>query len=395
MNLMAGITGKEKKIKPLPFVVYWLTALMLTGAGLASAVYLSISHYRVYNDIDYQSFCAISRALNCDTVSQSPFSILLGLPVPVWGIIGYTFFITLVLLARRKDAQPRRIWTILLLVSTGFSLYSIVLAFISSYFIHSYCIMCIVSYAINMLLLFYTWLIRKRFEVENIRSALGDDFRWLLGRRAIGCTALCPFLIGVVLVMVVYPAYWKLDVPQISSDTPKGMTADGHPWIGAENPILDIVEFADYQCFQCKKMHFFLRRLIAEHPDKIRLVHRHFPMDHKLNPIVKEPFHVGSAAMALMAIAAISQERFWQMNDMLYQTDLQKDAINVREVAEKAGVDYDALTRGMTDIRSVNRLIGDIRYGQKLGVNGTPAFLIDRKLNLGQIPADVIENALR
>jgi protein-disulfide isomerase len=83
------------------------------------------------------------------------------------------------------------------------------------------------------------------------------------------------------------------------------------------------------------------------------------------------------------------------MNDVLYQTDLQKDAINVREVAERAGVDYDALTRGMTDIHSVNRLIGVIRYGQKLGVNGTPAFLIDRKLYLGQIPADVIENALR
>jgi len=350
---MIRFPQRNKEIKPLPYPYYWLAVFFLTAAGLASAVYLSISHYRVYNDIDYQSFCAISKTLNCDTVSQSPFSILLGLPVPVWGIIGYTFFMTLVLLAWRKDAQSRRIWTLLLLVSTGFSLYSIVLAFISSYYIHSYCIMCFVSYAINMLLLFYTWLIRKRFQVGNIRGALGDDFRWLLGRRAIGCTAFCPFLIGVVLALSVYPAYWKLDVPQISSDTPTGITADGHPWIGAENPKLDIVEFADYQCFQCKKMHFFLRRLMAEHPDKIRLVHRHFPMDHKVNPIVKEPFHVGSAAMALMAIAAISQERFWQMNDVLYKTDLQKDAINVREVAERAGVDYDALTRGMTDKRTL------------------------------------------
>ena len=386
---------RNKEIKPLPYPYYWVAVFFLAAAGLANAVYLSVSHYRVYNDIGYRSFCAISKALNCDTVSQSPFSILLGLPVPVWGIIGYTFFMALVLLARRKDAQPRRIWTMLLLVATGFSLYSIVLAFISSYYIHSYCIMCIISYAIVMLLLFYTWLVRRRFQVGNIRGALGDDFRWLLGHRAMGCIAFCPFVIGVVLVIYLYPVYWKLEVPQIFPDTPTGMTADGHPWIGAENPKLDIVEFADYQCFQCKKMHFFLRRLIAEHPDKIRLVHRHFPMDHTMNPSVKEPFHVGSAAMALMAIAAVSQHRFWQMNDVLYKTDLGKKAINVREVAERAGVDYDALARGMTDKRNVNKLVGDIRQGQKLGVNGTPAFLIEGKLYLGQIPADVIENALR
>ena len=79
MNLMAWITGKEKKNKPLPFVVYWLTVLMLTGAGLAAAIYLSVSHYRVYTDVDYKSFCAISRAINCDTVSQSPYSIFAGL----------------------------------------------------------------------------------------------------------------------------------------------------------------------------------------------------------------------------------------------------------------------------------------------------------------------------
>ena len=68
-------------------------------AGLVDSVYLSISHYRVYTDIGYKSFCAISRTINCDTVSQSPFSIFLDVPVPVWGIIGYTFFLLLVAFA--------------------------------------------------------------------------------------------------------------------------------------------------------------------------------------------------------------------------------------------------------------------------------------------------------
>ena len=384
----------NKEIKPLAYASYWWTVFLLAAAALSDSVYLSISHFRVYTDIDYQSFCAISRSLNCDTVSQSSFSILLGVPVPVWGIMGYAFFMICVMLARRGDARPCRIWTWMFVFAAAFSLYSIVLAFISSYYIHSYCIMCIASYAINLLLLFYTWLIRKRFQAGSIRHALGEDLCWLWAHRTISGVAFGLFFIAVVWVLSAFPAYWNLALPQVSANTPIGITTDGHPWIGAENPRLVIVEFADYQCFQCKKMHFFLRRLIAQHPDKIRLVHRHFPMDHRINPIVREPFHVGSGAMALTAIAAMAQQRFWQMNDVLYATDLKKGVINIRQIAKQAMVDYDALKQSMMDKRNINKLIGDIRRGQQLGVNGTPAFLIGKKLYLGNIPADVIENAL-
>jgi uncharacterized membrane protein len=81
--------NSSNPVIPLPFPVYFWTVVVLTGLGLADAVYLSISHYRVYTDIGFASFCAISRAINCDTVSQSPYSILWGAPVPVWGIFGY------------------------------------------------------------------------------------------------------------------------------------------------------------------------------------------------------------------------------------------------------------------------------------------------------------------
>jgi hypothetical protein len=80
-------------IKPFPFPVYLWTVVFLAVAGLADSLYLAISHYRVYTDINYRSFCAISRAINCDTVSQSRFSIFFDVPVPIWGVIGYTFFL--------------------------------------------------------------------------------------------------------------------------------------------------------------------------------------------------------------------------------------------------------------------------------------------------------------
>lgn len=381
--------------KPFQFPVYLWTVVLLALAGLADSLYLAISHYRVYTDIGYRSFCAISRTINCDSVSQSPFSIFLNVPVPVWGVMGYIFFLLFLPLAGSQAAEKRRIWPLLFLVSLAFSIYSIILALISTFYIHSYCIMCIVSFGINFLLLYYVWIIRNRFSTAGILEGLKRDIRFLWNKAVLCTIVFGSFFIGVVLVLAFLPDYWHFTPQTFQGAAGTGITAEGYPWIGAEQPELVITEFADYQCFQCKKMHFFLRQLIAEYPDKIRLIHRQFPMDHTVNPIVRAPFHVGSAAMALMAISAISQQRFWQMNDVLYQTDLKKGVINVREVAEKAGVDYDALALGMLDNHNANKLIADIRQGQQLGVNGTPAFFIDGKLYLGQIPADVIEKALR
>ena len=92
---------KDKAIQPLPFAVYYFTVVFLTLAGLIVSLYLSYSHYRVYTDVGYKSFCAISKAINCDTVSQSAYSIFLGLPVPVWGIVGYIFFLLFMLFAKK------------------------------------------------------------------------------------------------------------------------------------------------------------------------------------------------------------------------------------------------------------------------------------------------------
>ena len=76
----------DKPNIPLAFPFYFWPITILALAGFVDSIYLSLSHYRVYTNIAYKSFCAISRSLNCDTVSQSPYAIFLGIPVAVWCI---------------------------------------------------------------------------------------------------------------------------------------------------------------------------------------------------------------------------------------------------------------------------------------------------------------------
>ena len=323
-----------KQIKPLPFGIYFWVTVALAAAGLVDSIYLSVSHYRNYVDIGYSSFCALSRAINCDTVSQSPYAIFLEMPVPIWGVIGYVFVLLLISIAGTKIAGKQRIWALLILVSALYSLYSVILAVISHFYIHSYCIMCILSYGINLMLLFYSWLIWRRFDPDRYSVSLKSDFKFLWNHRRTSALRLVPLLAGVVLLWILIPTYWNVQPSEMSAELETGLTPEGYPWIGSENADLVITEFADYLCFQCNKMHFYLRELMNQYPGKIKVIHRHFPMDSRFNPIVKIPFHEGSGMLSLLAIYAKTENKFWRTNDYFYANARTADKIDLKKVSD-------------------------------------------------------------
>ena len=72
----------QEAIEPLPFFDYFWSVVAIALVGLADALYLAVAHYRNYTDMGYKSFCAVSKSINCDTVSQSSFTKFLDVPVP-------------------------------------------------------------------------------------------------------------------------------------------------------------------------------------------------------------------------------------------------------------------------------------------------------------------------
>lgn len=143
-------------------------------------------------------------------------------------------------------------------------------------------------------------------------------------------------------------------------------------------------------------MHQFLRNFIAEHPDTIRLVHHHYPMDHEFNNIVvPEPFHIGSGKMAMIAIYAASKNRFWKMNDALYAVGREKQAFNTRFLAEQTGFSAGELAAASQHPQIREALLYDIRQGMKLHITGTPSYVIDGQVYTGSIPAELLQKGIR
>jgi protein-disulfide isomerase/uncharacterized membrane protein len=381
----------KKTSSPLPFPCYFWTVTVICLLGLAAAVSLSVSHYRLFTDPAYSSFCAISKAINCDTVSQSPYAVLWGVPVAAWGLLAYLSFLFLLLLSLRRSAHHQRVWTLLFSMAMGFSGYSLALAAVSTFVIGSYCILCVTLYAVNLLLLFFSWIIRRRFKSGPFFRALGKDLRHLSPKRPLNALVIAVLLAAFAGVKAIYPAYWLFNPSPMPAQIATGVTSEGRPWIGAESPALEIVEFADYQCFQCKKMYYHLRELIAKYPEKIRLVHVHYPMDHEFNPMVKEPFHIGSGKMVLLAIYAAAEGKFWDLHDLLYQWAGNRQEIDLHELALKTGLSADRLAEAAENLGFREKLAADIRYGMRYAVQATPSYLIEGKVYQGTIPPEAFK----
>jgi uncharacterized membrane protein/protein-disulfide isomerase len=388
----------RKPVHPLPFHFYVWPVAVLAVLGLLDSAYLAVSHYRVYTDIGYSSFCAISRAINCDTVSESPFSIFLGVPVPIWGMAGYAGFLAALGAAwrHRRIRGEKRGWGLLLGLAAVFSLCSLGLAYVSAYFVRAYCIMCIASHAVSLLLLFFLWVLHRRHFPEGVWQSIREDLLYIFWKQK---KAVWPALLAAGLVVAAgsyaFPAYWKYVPPPLAASLPQGVSPEGHPWIGAEEGGLEIVEYSDYLCFQCRKMHHYLRSIVARYPDRIRLVHRHFPMDNEVNKLVKEPFHVGAGWMALAAIYAAEEGRFWQMNDALFERAT-PGTLDVQELARLAGLNPDALGKALASREDLRlKLARDIWSGIKLEISGTPSFVINEHVYHGNIPPELIRAAIQ
>lgn len=370
---------------------YTLVIPILAAAGLLASLYLALSHYWNYTDIGYSSFCGISKAINCDTVSQSSWSILFGVPLALWGALAYALFFVISLPAQTNTKERKYLWDLLFLLALLFSVADIYFGYITSVKIQAYCLVCIFTYAISLGLLFSTWIIRRRFNTHTFTEGIKGSFTFISQHKLL-LTASCSLLIIAVCLRLFLPTYWVYEYPNSTNDIHSGVTKDGHQWIGAKQPILTINEFTDYQCFQCSKIHLILRSLVNKHPDKIRLVHYHYPMDDKFNTVlVKEPFHVGSGALALLAIAAGKQNMYWKTNDALYSIARQGiEEFNINKFAKKLNLDSKQLKNDMYSQSSLKELEHDIRTGLKNNIIGTPSFIVNDKVYAGHLPPEIL-----
>lgn len=137
------------------------------------------------------------------------------------------------------------------------------------------------------------------------------------------------------------------------------------PVLGNPAGDVTIVEFFDYRCGYCKRVHPVVESLLQKDAN-VRLVLKEYPI---LGP--------ESLLAAKAALAAHRQGRYAEFHKALIETRTIDEA-SIDALATRLGL---ALDKFRADRESaIPALEGNYRLANALGINGTPAFIIGDRL---------------
>jgi len=135
---------------------------------------------------------------------------------------------------------------------------------------------------------------------------------------------------------------------------------------------VQVVEFGDYQCPACAQVHPDVKKLKDEYKDDITFVYRNFPL----------PSHQNAMPAAEAAEAAGTQGKFWEMHNILFETQAQWSSLAdptsiFEQFAQELELDTDKFKKDITSKANKTRISTDQSDGYAVGVSGTPTFFIN------------------
>jgi protein-disulfide isomerase len=160
--------------------------------------------------------------------------------------------------------------------------------------------------------------------------------------------------------------------------------SSGHPSLGAKDAPVTIVEFTDFQCPYCKATEATLKQLRTKYGDKIRLVHMDYPLS----------FHAHAMDAAKAARCANDQGKFWEFHDSLFTNQGKLSAPDLKTTAKTLGLNSAEFDACFDKGKHEGEIKKDFAAGEKLGVDGTPAFFIDGRPLVGAQPPAQFEQVI-
>lgn len=171
--------------------------------------------------------------------------------------------------------------------------------------------------------------------------------------------------------------------------TPKSVKLEGRPVLGPKNAKVRIVAFSDFTCHFCQQASGTVSAILKEYGKDVNLVFKNLPLDDK-----------GPASLAskyFLAIAQQSEEKAWKFHDALFagRDKLVTDGeAFLKTTAQDLGVDMKRLAKDVHSKKVADIMNEDQQDAQKLGVEGTPYFLVNDLVVRGALPPDLFKKAI-
>lgn len=158
----------------------------------------------------------------------------------------------------------------------------------------------------------------------------------------------------------------KLEEPQ----APKiDIELAGHPFWGAQDAKIVIVEFSDFECPYCRQMQGDVMRLKKEYSEKIKWVFIDFPLS----------FHAQAEYAHKAAHCGGAQNRYFELQQAIFLASPAISPEQINKIAADLKYNMSDFQKCLADQDGslAQKIADNISYGEKIGVGGTPTLIIN------------------
>jgi protein-disulfide isomerase len=139
------------------------------------------------------------------------------------------------------------------------------------------------------------------------------------------------------------------------------------PTAGNPNGNVYVVEFFDYQCGHCRTVFPVIESIMAKDKN-VKFFFKELPI-----------FGGASKYAAKAALASNKYGKYLAFHDKLFSAKNMLDEDKVKQLAQQSGLDVKKLTAEMQDPKYEAAIRANFALAQKLGIMGTPAFVVSNK----------------
>lgn len=153
-------------------------------------------------------------------------------------------------------------------------------------------------------------------------------------------------------------------------------------WEGNPKGDVTVAVFMDYACGYCRASLPMIARLVAE-DSNVRIVYRELPV---LSEV--------SRTAARWGLAAAEQGKFKSFHTALYGAG-QLSESSIRAAAASSGLDTAKAQAALNTPRVEGEIARNLDVGGKLGITGTPSWVIGDRVISGMVPYEVLQEAVK
>lgn len=159
--------------------------------------------------------------------------------------------------------------------------------------------------------------------------------------------------------------------------------------MGPADAPVTLVEYSDLECGYCALTSQTIKELVKRHPDKLRVVFKHF--------VLPQHKQAKMAARYVEAAALQDVDKAWQLHDAIFAD--QNELIDqgepwVIKTANDLGLNLNKLVKDASSPEIAAKIEADTEEARAFGFSGTPTLLMNGVAVPGGAPLDVLEDIM-